>query len=65
LITFPFWMSAPGKPDALITDQGGYSAALGMGYTLGVITPTVPGPGPVSVETPVNPQQPDPLQPSC
>ena len=67
MISFPFWMSKPGQLDALITDVGGYNAAIAMGYTVGTITPTDPTPSgsPVVVQTSVNPQQPDPNQPSC
>ena len=67
MIPFPFWMSKSGAPDALITDIGGYTAAVGMGYSIGVTVPTDPTPigAPVIVETSVNVQQPDPYQPSC
>ncbi len=67
MIPFPFWMSKSGSPDALITDMGGYNAAVGMGYSIGATVPTIstPAGSNVTVETSVNTQQPDPNQPSC
>ncbi len=67
MINFPFWMSKSGAPDMLVVDMGGYNAAAGMGYSIGVTVPTIatPAGAAVTVETSVNPQQPDPNQPSC
>ncbi len=53
-IPYPFYMTKANNPDMLVVDDGGYAAAMSMGYSFSSV---------IITQTSINAQQPDPLQP--